>query len=207
MNAASPPVNLAQRLQRAWLTRGALAYALLPVATLFLAVTALRRGLYRIGWLRTQAVSAPVIVVGNLVAGGAGKTPTVIAIVAALRRHGYSPGVVSRGYGASIKGLLDVTRKLSAAECGDEPLLLHLRTGAPVVVGRNRVAAARHLLRQHPAVDVIVSDDGLQHLALARDVQVLVFDERGAGNRWLLPAGPLREPLPRSVPPRSLVLY
>ena len=198
---------MAQRLQRAWLTRGALAYALLPLALLFLAVTAVRRRLYRIGWLRTHHVSAAVVVVGNLVAGGAGKTPTVIAIVAALRRHGYTPGIVSRGYGVAIEGVLDVTPDLPATRCGDEPLLLHLRTGAPVVVGRDRVAAARHLLRQHPAVDVIVSDDGLQHLALARNVQVIVFDERGAGNGWLLPAGPLREPLPRSLPPRSLVLY
>ena len=207
MNADSPPVTLAQRLQQAWLTRDALAYALLPLAALFLAVTVVRRGLYRIRWLRAHRVSIPVIVVGNLIAGGAGKTPTVIAIVAALRRHGYTPGIVSRGYGVPIEGLLDVTRNLPAAHCGDEPLLLHLRTGAPVVVGRDRVGTARHLLRQHPAVDVIVSDDGLQHLALARDVQVLVFDERGAGNGWLLPAGPLREPLPRGVPPRTLVLY
>jgi len=86
-------------------------------------------------------------------------------------------------------------------------LLLHLRTGAPVVVGRDRVAAARHLMRRHPTVDAIVSDDVLQHLRLARDVQVLVFDERGVGNGWLLPAGPLREPLPHAVPPRSLVVY
>ena len=207
MNDALPPVTLAWRLQRAWLTRGALACALLPLAALFLVVTAVRRGLYRIGWLRTHPVSAPVIVVGNLVAGGAGKTPTVIAIVAALRRHGYTPGIVSRGYGVAIEGVLDVTPDLHATRCGDEPLLLHLRTGAPVVVGRDRVAAARHLLRQQPTVDVIVSDDGLQHLALARHVQVLVFDERGAGNGWLLPAGPLREPLPRSVPTRTLVLY
>ena len=180
---------------------------MLPLAALFLALTAVRRGLYRIGWFRTHAVDAPVIVVGNLVAGGAGKTPTVIAIVAALRRHGYTPGIVSRGYGVAVQGVLEVTSDLPATRCGDEPLLLHLRTGAPVVVGRDRVAAARHLRWRHPTVDVIVSDDGLQHRALARNVQLLVFDERGAGNGWLLPAGPLREPLPRSVPPRTLVLY
>jgi tetraacyldisaccharide 4'-kinase len=203
----NPQPTWAQRLQRAWLARGALAFALLPLAALFGALTLLRRALYRLGWLPTQHVSAPVIVVGNLVAGGAGKTPTVLAIVAALRRHGYTPGIVARGYGARFTGLLDVTRDLPAERCGDEPLLLHLRSGAPVVVGRDRVAAARQLLRQHPTVDVLVSDDGLQHLALARDVQVLVFDERGAGNGWLLPAGPLREALPRAVPPRSLVLY
>ena len=101
----------------------------------------------------------------------------------------------------------DRTRAVPAAQCGDEPLLMHLRTDAPVVVGRNRVDAARELLRRHPKVDVIVSDDGLQHLALARDAQVIVFDERGAGNGWLLPAGPLRDRLPRAVPPASLVVY
>jgi tetraacyldisaccharide 4'-kinase len=94
-----------------------------------------------------------------------------------------------------------------ATACGDEATLLRVRTHAPVAIGRDRVAAARHLLERHPEVDVIVSDDGLQHLALGRDAQVLVFDERGAGNGWLLPAGPLRQPLPRSVPERSVVLY
>ena len=174
---------------------------------LFAAVSATRRSLYRLGLRRAQRVGVPVIVVGNLIVGGAGKTPTVIAVVAALRRHGYTPGVVARGYGAAIDGVLEVTRALHAEQCGDEPLLIHLRSGAPVVVGRDRITAARHVLRRRSEVDVIVSDDGLQHLALARDAQVLVFDERGAGNGWLLPAGPLREPLPRAVPPRSLVLY
>ena len=194
-------------MQPAWLTRGPLACALLPLALLFGAVTATRRALYRVGALRAAPIAAPVIVVGNLIAGGAGKTPTVIAIVALLRRHGYAPGVVSRGYGGDNAGLLDVTRAVPAAQCGDEPLLIHLRTGAPLVVGRDRVAAARELLRRHPQVDVVVSDDGLQHLALARDAQVIVFDERGAGNGWLLPAGPLREVLPYEVPARSLIVY
>ena len=167
----------------------------------------MRRALYRFRWLPRRTIGVPVIVVGNLIAGGAGKTPAVIAIVDALRRHGFVPGVVSRGYGVQVAGVLDVTRDLSAAQCGDEPMLLHLRTGAPVVVGRDRVRAAQQLLQRHPGIDIVVSDDGLQHLALARDVQVIVFDERGAGNGWLLPAGPLREALPHTVPPRSLVLY
>ncbi len=206
MNSPTSP-GQAQRLQQAWLTRGALACTLWPVSVLFGAVTALRRGLYRAGLLRAQTVSAPVVVVGNLIAGGAGKTPVVIALVAVLRRHGYTPGIVSRGYRGTADGVIALDRSMSATECGDEPLLLLLRTGAPVVVGRDRVAAARHLLRRHPGVDIVVSDDGLQHLRLARDVQVLVFDERGAGNGWLLPAGPLREALPQTLPPRSLVVY
>ena len=201
------PSSFAQRLQRAWLTRGPLAIAMLPLAALFGAVSGLRRGLFRLGVLRSTRLAVPVIVVGNLVAGGAGKTPTVIAVVAALRRRGHVPGIVARGYRGSHRGELEVTPDTAATRCGDEPLLMHLRTRAPLVVGRDRVAAARLLLQTHPEVDVIVSDDGLQHLALARDAQVLVFDERGAGNGWWLPAGPLREALPRSLPPRTVVLY
>jgi len=194
-------------LERAWWSRGLLARALLPLAWLFGAIANMRRALYRIGALPTQAVATPVIVVGNLIVGGAGKTPTVMAIVDTLRSHGFRPGVISRGYGRSRQHLLEVHPGTDAAEAGDEPLLLRIRLGVPVVVGRDRVAAARELLRHHPEVDVIVSDDGLQHLRLPRTAQVIVFDERGAGNGWLLPAGPLREPLPARVPPRTLVLY
>jgi tetraacyldisaccharide 4'-kinase len=152
-------------------------------------------------------VRVPVLVIGNLIVGGAGKTPTVMAVVPALRRHGFTPGVVSRGYGRTGEALVDVEPTTPAAECGDEPLLMRIRLGVPVVVARDRVAGARALLQYHPGVDVIVSDDGLQHLRLARDAQVFVFDERGVGNGWLLPAGPLREPVPQALPPRSLVLY
>lgn len=180
---------------------------MLPLAAAFGAATALRRLLYRIGLLRAQALPVPVVVVGNLIAGGAGKTPTVIALVTTLRLRGFRPGIVSRGYGGSHAGLLEVTRTVPAAQCGDEPLLMHLRTGVPLVVGRDRVAAARLLLQRHPDVNLIVSDDGLQRMALSRDAQVIVFDERGAGNGWLLPAGPLREAVPRTLPARSLIVY
>jgi len=124
-----------------------------------------------------------------------------------LRRQGLSPGVVSRGYGRRVQAPLAVERDMPAGQCGDEPLLLHLRSGAPVVVGADRPAAARELLRRHPLVDIIVSDDGLQHLRLARAAQLIVFDERGAGNGWLLPAGPLREPMTPRAPANSVVLY
>ena len=196
-----------QGLELVWLSRGPIAVLLWPLARLFGAVTAVRRKLYQLGWWRSQAVSVPVIVVGNLIVGGAGKTPTVMAVFALLRRHGFSPGIVSRGYGRDNLDTSEVQARTPAAACGDEPLLMHRRTGAPVFVGRDRVAAARALLRAHPGVDIVVSDDGLQHLKLARDAQVLVFDERGAGNGWLLPAGPLRQPLPALVPARSVVLY
>ena len=195
------------RLQQAWATRGPLARVLWPVAALYAALTSLRRTLYRIGWLRTERLPVRVIVVGNLIAGGAGKTPTVLALAAMLRRHGWAPAIVSRGYGGSRSGVIAVHADTPASLCGDEPLLVHLRARVPVFVGRDRVGAARALLHAHPEIDVVISDDGLQHLRLGRDLQVLVFDERGAGNGWLLPAGPLREALPRAVPPHSLVLY
>lgn len=195
------------RLERAWRTRGALAVALWPVAQVFGAIAALHRLLYRTGVRRATHVGIPVVVVGNLIAGGAGKTPTVLAVVRLLQQHGFHPGIVSRGHGRASDDVLDVLPDTPVQRCGDEPLLLRLRAGVPVSVGRDRVAAARALRRQHSQVDVIVSDDGLQHLRLARDAQVIVFDERGVGNGWLQPAGPLREPLSARVPPRSVVLY
>lgn len=199
--------GFSQTLTRAWLGHGPLATALLPLAWLYGAVRAARSAAYRHGWRRSQKLAVPVVVVGNLIAGGAGKTPTVLALVDMLRRHGRRPGILSRGYGGTHDGVLEVTRDTPASRCGDEPLLMHLRSRAPLAVGRDRVGAGRLLLRTHPELDVLVSDDGLQHLALARDAQVIVFDERGVGNAWLLPAGPLREPLPARVPARSLVVY
>lgn len=192
----------ASRLQQAWLSRGGLARLLWPLSLLYgaLAARARRR-------TAPEPIDRPVIVVGNLIAGGAGKTPSVLALIGLLRRHGWRPGVISRGYGRHDDAVLEVEPDLPPTRCGDEPLLLHLRGQVPVVVGRDRVAAARALLQAHPAVDVIVSDDGLQHARLPRTAQLIVFDERGIGNGWLLPAGPLREPFAEQVPPRSVVLY
>ncbi len=201
------PGPVAGRIEAAWQRRGPLAVLLLPLALAYGAVVGARRALHAAGLLRSQRLPVPVVVVGNLIAGGAGKTPTVIALVGWLRAGGWTPGIVSRGHGGRARGPLAVDADTPAAICGDEPLLLRLRTGAPLVVGRDRVAAACELLRLAPAVDIVVADDGLQHLRLARDAQLIVFDERGAGNGWLLPAGPLREPMPRRVPPRSRVLY
>ncbi len=194
-------------LQRVWLRRSGWAVALLPLSLVYAGLARVHAWAFDIGWLRRERVPVPVVVVGNLLAGGAGKTPCVMAIVAAQRARGFRPGIVSRGHGRTGEGLVDVQPDTPVALAGDEPLLLRLRCGVPVVVGRDRAAAARELLRAHPEVDLIVSDDGLQHRRLQRDVQVLVFDERGAGNGWLLPAGPLRQALPACVPPRSLVLY
>lgn len=197
----------ASQLQEAWLTRGVTAWLLWPLSWLYRSLVALRHAGYRLGLLPTHRLPVPVLVVGNLIVGGAGKTPTTMALVQMLRTMGHRPGIVSRGYGRSSDEPRLVTRDTPADAAGDEPLLMHLRTGAPVAVGADRVAAGRLLLGAHPELTVLVSDDGLQHLRLARDAQVIVFDERGGGNGWLLPAGPLREPVPAEVPPRSLVVY
>ena len=200
-------MSAASRLQAAWLKRGLLAWLLLPVSWLYGTVVALRALCYRLGIKRSVKLPVPVLVVGNLVAGGAGKTPTTIALVHLLRARGFTPGIVSRGYGRQSTGMVLISRSTPANQAGDEPLLMHLRTGAPVVAGADRVAAAQTLLRAEPAIDILLSDDGLQHRRMARDAQVIVFDERGVGNGWLLPAGPLREPAMGQVPPRSVVLY
>jgi tetraacyldisaccharide 4'-kinase len=201
---------LRDALWRAWWTPqpGALPALMLPLAVLFGIAGAVRRAGFRAGWLRAVDVGVPVIVVGNLIVGGAGKTPAVIAIVQWLLRQGRQPGVISRGFGRSADAVQAVATDSPAAEVGDEPLLIHRRTGVPTVVGRNRVAAAQSLLARHPEVDVIVSDDGLQHRRLVRRVEVVVFDARGAGNGALLPAGPLREPMSvlAGAPP-PIVLY
>ena len=188
-------------------TPAAAAWLLWPLSALYGAVAALRRWAYALGWLRTEAAPVPVVVVGNLVAGGAGKTPTVIALVQALRQAGWTPGVISRGHGRQSDAAAAVDALSLPAAVGDEPLLIHRRTQAPVWVARRRIEAARGLCAAHAEVDVLVSDDGLQHLGLQRDLQVIVFDERGVGNGALLPAGPLRQPMPRHVPVNSHVLY
>ena len=188
-----------QALQRAWLRRGPLAWLLLPLSVLYGALALLNRSLYATGLRRREPLPVPVIVVGNVVAGGAGKTPVVLALLEHLRSRGIAAGVVSRGYGRTGDDVLEVRADDSAAHTGDEPLLVKRRSGVPLFVGRRRAEAARALLRAHPATRVIVSDDGLQHHALARDIEICVFDARGTGNGWLLPAGPLREAWPRAV--------
>ena len=184
------------RLQQAWLKRGLLACALWPLSQVYAALLSLRRVLYQLGIKRTARLPVPVVVVGNVVVGGAGKTPTVIQVIEHLRRQGWTPGVVSRGHGRHGNGCIAVSAASSPDRVGDEPLLIAQRTGAPLVVGRQRVRAGQHLLQHHPEVDILVCDDGMQHWDLARDLTVVVFDDRGTGNGWLLPAGMLRESWP-----------
>jgi tetraacyldisaccharide 4'-kinase len=182
-----------------WLRRGALAMVLAPLALLFGAGAALRRLAYRRGWRAAWRAPVPLLVVGNVTVGGSGKTPLVLAVARALRAHGWHPGIVSRGYGRDPRAPdpLRVDIGSDPAACGDEPLLLRRLAACPVWVGRDRAAAARALLGSDPEVDLLLSDDGLQHLGLARDLELVVVDSRGAGNGWLLPAGPLREPWQR----------
>lgn len=210
--------GLAQRFPRLWYQRRLAVplYPLLPVSWLFCGLVLVRRWLYRLGLMRSSRLSVPVVVVGNLTVGGSGKTPLVLWLVDELRTHGWRPGIISRGYGGSEGGVRSVAHDSDSSVVGDEPLLLARRSGVPVVVGRDRVAAGRALLAEHPECNVIVSDDGLQHYRLQRAVELVVFDGRGAGNHRMLPAGPLREPMWRldsvtgivwnsSTPPSSLV--
>ncbi len=180
-----------------WQRRGVMAWLFWPLSWIFAGVAAWRRLSFRRGWKTSTRLPVPVIVVGNLTVGGTGKTPTVIALVAALRQQGYRPGVLSRGYGAQLSRPTEVVATSRPEDVGDEPLLIAKRTSVPVWVWPARVEGGRALLAAHPECDVIVCDDGLQHYALARDVEIAVFDHRLGGNGFLLPAGPLREPLSR----------
>ncbi len=181
-----------------WQTRGPLAVLLLPVAALFTAIAALRRLAYRCKLLRSEQIDVPVIIVGNITAGGTGKTPLVLWLAQYLAVRGKRPGIISRGYGSARSDSRAVIANGIAADYGDEPCLLAQRAGCPVWVGTDRAATARALRAAHPEVDVIISDDGLQHYRLARDIEIAVIDgARGLGNGWPLPAGPLREPASR----------
>jgi tetraacyldisaccharide 4'-kinase len=199
-------------LARLWWQREptAAAQLLRPLSWLYALITALRRSAFAHGWLQSHSAPVATVVVGNLVVGGAGKTPTTLALAHALRAAGLRPGVISRGHGradAGARQVLEVRPDSAVEEVGDEALLLRLRADAPVFVARRRIDAARALCAAHPEVNVLLADDGLQHLALRRDAQVIVIDERGVGNGLLLPAGPLRERLPKHPPPRTQVLY
>jgi len=190
-------VNLVQRLAEIWYGARPSPFWLRALVPLYRMLRALHRAPYRSGWKKPQRLPVPVIVIGNITVGGTGKTPLVTALVEALRDRGHRPGVISRGYGGTAGSAELLDADSDAARVGDEPVLIHATTGAPVAVGRDRAAAGRLLLASHDC-DALVADDGLQHLALFRDVDICVIDgERRFGNGLLLPAGPLREPLSR----------
>lgn len=203
---AAPDVK--KFLLQAWRHRGWLACLLWPVAQLHGLLVRVRQVLYRRGLLASERFPVPVIVVGNVVVGGGGKTPLVMTLVKHLQAQGLLVGVVSRGYGRADGKILEVRSSTPIYESGDEPALIQHTTGAPVFVATRRVDALRALLATYPGTAVVVCDDGLQHYALQRDIEIAVFDDRGLGNGWLLPAGPLREPWPlRQQQGLDLVLH
>ncbi|MGL6071584.1 tetraacyldisaccharide 4'-kinase [Craterilacuibacter sp.] len=185
-------------IEKHWYTpRLWLAILLAPLAWLFASLSAVRRLAFRIGFCKTLHLPVPVVVIGNINVGGVGKTPLTLSLISSLQARGLRVGVISRGYGGRHRVATLVAADSRADEVGDEPLLV-AASGVPVVVGKDRVAAGLHLLASHPDLDLILSDDGLQHYRLGRALEIVVMDgERGVGNGRLLPAGPLREPLSR----------
>jgi len=181
-------------LQRHWYRITPLHLLLLPVSLLFQLLVAIRRLLFRSGILSSVKLPLPVIIVGNITVGGTGKTPFTLWLAEQLLADGWHPGIISRGFGGSGSKPREVQAGSDPASVGDEPVLMAQRLLCPVWVGRERPAAARALLLAHPECDVIISDDGLQHYRLQRDVEIVVVDGiRRFGNGFLLPAGPLRE--------------
>ncbi|MBN6076962.1 tetraacyldisaccharide 4'-kinase [Aggregatibacter actinomycetemcomitans] len=177
-----------------WYSRSWITWLLCPFSLLFWLITAIRRALFRFNLLKSYRAPVPVVIVGNLSVGGNGKTPAVIWLVQELTKCGLKVGVISRGYGSQAKQYpLLVTSTGDPVEAGDEPVLIATRTQAPVCISPNRQQAIECLL-EHAQCDVIISDDGLQHYKLQRDIEVVIMDaQRGLGNGFLLPAGPLRE--------------
>jgi tetraacyldisaccharide 4'-kinase len=192
-------MTIADRLVTAWYAPQLtlLTAALAPLSVVFRSAVALRRSLYGSGMLRAQRLPVPIVIVGNITVGGSGKTPLTIAVARALEERGWRPGIISGGYGSAGGAPRAVVAGSTPDQVGDEPVLL-ARTGLPVWVGRDRPAAARALLAAHRECNVLIADDGLQHYAMARTVEIAVVDaSRGLGNGFMLPAGPLREPASR----------
>lgn len=189
----NPADRLALRLQGRWYAHRTPPLGLLPLSWLFAALAAGRRALYARGLLRSVRLPARIVIVGNVAVGGSGKTPLVAWLARALAGAGMRVGIVTRGHGGTARGARTVPADGDAAAAGDEAVWLARTTGVPVAAGRDRVAAAQWLLASGP-LDIILSDDGLQHYRLARDAEVVALDaRRGFGNGALLPAGPLRE--------------
>jgi len=191
-------MSLQQLANRLWYDNHPLSYLLVPFSWLYRVLIFLRRLLYLSGIVAVREVPVPVVVVGNITVGGTGKTPLVIWLAAFLKKQGYRPGIISRGYGGTkARWPRPVHPDSEPMALGDEALLIAQRTALPVVVAANRHLAARQLLAQHQC-DILICDDGLQHYGLQRDIDIVVIDgERRFGNQRCLPAGPLREPVSR----------
>ncbi|MFM2484141.1 tetraacyldisaccharide 4'-kinase [Celerinatantimonas yamalensis] len=185
-------------LNTIWYRKGPLTWLLWPLSWLFSVIVRYRYRQYQQHPQRSYRSTLPVIIVGNIGIGGNGKTPVVLALCHYLRTQGYTPAVISRGYGGQAVGPLAVNDDMDTSLCGDEPLLIRRRTGCPVVICRRRPQAVEFVQKGYPECDVIIADDGMQHYQLARDIEICVVDaERQFGNCFCLPAGPLREPLSR----------
>lgn len=194
-------VQLESFLHKQWDRRGLISWLLLPASAIFMWAAGSRKRK-----AVPVSVSVPVVVVGNIYVGGTGKTPVTIALVNELKQRGWNPGVISRGYKGEAKSPIEVKPNSNPDLVGDEPLLIQKSTGSPTFVCPKRVDAAKALLAAYPTVDVIISDDGLQHYSLGRDVELAVVGARGLGNGWVLPAGPLREPVSRLDKVDAIVL-
>ncbi|WP_338138752.1 tetraacyldisaccharide 4'-kinase [Snodgrassella communis] len=190
---------LAGLIQRHWQhPHTGLTILLWPLARIFQIIAMLRRWLYRVGLLSSKRLSCPVVVIGNIHVGGVGKTPLVATLVQALQQRQIKVGIISRGYGRSSNDTIIINACTTASEVGDEPLMLFQQTQAPIAVASTREAAGKALLQAHPNLQLLLSDDGLQHYALKRDLEIVVFPAADIGrNMDLLPNGPLREPLGR----------
>ena len=182
---------------RHWSRRGAIAWLLWPASLVFGMLVICRKILFYLKIFKSKHAGIPVVIVGNITAGGSGKTPLVLWIAQLLQSKGRKPGIVLRGYGGEAAQPREATIASDPAEVGDEAIVLARRSGCPVWVAPERLRACEALRAQHPECDVLLLDDGLQHYALARDIEICVVDARGFGNGFLLPAGPLREPRSR----------
>ena len=187
--------------EQVWTGKGLVAFLLGPVSWLTKLWLIRQDHLYLSGKRESVHVPVPVLVVGNVLVGGTGKTPVVISLVQHFQKLGLQVGVIARAYGTSDESVREVTADTQAEAAGDEALLIKRRCQVPVFIGRQRAQAALALLRAYPATRLLISDDGMQHRGLHHDLAVCVFDDRGLGNGWLLPAGPLRESWPRKLAP------
>ena len=184
-------------LDHYWYTTNFVSGLFLPLSWLYCLIAVIRRKLYRLNILKSYAAQVPVVVIGNIVVGGSGKTPLLLSLCHYVQKKGFKAGVVSRGYGGSFTGVKQVQSGDLAEEVGDEPLMIFQQTKLPVVVAVDRVAAIHYLIKNNDC-DIVFSDDGMQHYRMQRDLEIAVVDsERGFGNGFCLPAGPLRERVSR----------
>ncbi len=191
--------RLSDILLKAWAKPSILAVLLFPFTLFSRSYLWLDHKSRQRGWQSSTHLPVPVLVVGNVMVGGTGKTPIVIHLAERLTGLGWRVGVIARGHGGDLSASTEVSQHSLASHVGDEALLLKKRLHVPVFAGQQRAQAAAHLLQAYPHTQLILSDDGLQHHALHHDIALCVFDDRGLGNGWLLPAGPLRETWPRQL--------